>query len=370
VNPPLYVEIGPLLFRPRTGISRFAARLVEALAPLVPLRLISIAERHPERPAQGSAALHWGAEIPIEPGSLAPAGADLDAWLRQILARPRRRSDAAAIERGTCLYSLFRPETRRFAREIGVLYDFTPLLLPHTHEEPVRRLFGRSFSRAVGLNDAVLALSESTRFDAGWLSPCPSERIVVARPGASLCVHGHVAPGPVERAANVILVVATREPRKNAQLVLDWFRAAGSLPAGTDLGWVGPKGWKWSLRNPFGYRGAAGGRFRFAGEVGDAELCALYRRATFTICASLYEGFGFPVLDSLLHGAPVACSFNSSLKEFAGPGVFPFDAGDPGSLDAAVRRLLAAPRDCERADLRETCSWQRTAAAVLRLAVP
>src|SRR5262249_37076676 len=95
-------------------------------------------------------------------------------------------------------------------------------------------------------------------------------------------------------------------------------------------------------------------------------LCALYRRAAFTIYPSLYEGFGVPVLDSLLHGAPVACSYNSSLKEVDGDGVFFFDAGDPATVDDARRELLAArPAAIDEAALRRRFSWDVLAETVL-----
>jgi glycosyltransferase involved in cell wall biosynthesis len=100
--------------------------------------------------------------------------------------------------------------------------------------------------------------------------------------------------------------------------------------------------------------------------VSDEELCRLYRHAAFTIYPSLYEGFGFPVLDSLWHGTPVACSFNSSLQEFATPGVFYFDPGDPGSLDEACRELLGArPVAVDLAGLGERFSWPALARAVV-----
>ena len=75
-------------------------------------------------------------------------------------------------------------------------------------------------------------------------------------------------------------------------------------------------------------------------------MCAFYRRAaTFTIYPSFYEGFGFPVLDSLLHGAPVICGYNSSLQEFDCPGVHYFDATDGESLDEAVGEILAGEKE-------------------------
>ncbi len=65
------------------------------------------------------------------------------------------------------------------------------------------------------------------------------------------------------------------------------------------------------------------------------------RTAAWTIYPSLYEGFGFPVLDSLRHGAPVLASLNSSLREFDSPGLQFFDPYDAPTLDEAWRALQA-----------------------------
>src|SRR5207244_13291392 len=88
-----------------------------------------------------------------------------------------------------------------------------------------------------------------------------------------------------------------------------------------ELCWVGPRGWLWqkpktSSQGPYRDR-----RIHFLGVVSDTRLCELYRQAALSIYPSLYEGFGFPVLDSLRHNTPVLCGFHSSLAEFAGPGV-------------------------------------------------
>jgi glycosyltransferase involved in cell wall biosynthesis len=94
-------------------------------------------------------------------------------------------------------------------------------------------------------------------------------------------------------------------------------------------------------------------------------LCRLYRQAACTVYPSLYEGFGFPVLDSLRHGTPVLCGYNSSLQEFAGPGVFYFDVCDPASLDAAFQDWQAAqPFQIQRADLQEKYTWDGFAETV------
>ena len=84
-----------------------------------------------------------------------------------------------------------------------------------------------------------------------------------------------------------------------------------------------------------------GARVRLLGNVSDARLCELYQTASWSIYPSLYEGFGFPILDSLRHGTPVLASNTSSMAEFDHPGVFFFDPHDPATVDLAWQRLQA-----------------------------
>ena len=100
------------------------------------------------------------------------------------------------------------------------------------------------------------------------------------------------------------------------------------------------------------------------GMVSDAALCRLYRRAGTTIYPSLYEGFGFPVLDSLRHGARVLSSQSSSLAEFQVPGVTFFDPCDVATLDRAwLASRASKPPDL--AVLDRHYSWDHVAEVVL-----
>src|SRR5262249_27531201 len=156
-------------------------------------------------------------------------------------------------------------------------------------------------------------------------------RITTASPGPSLCVRSHASDCEIRRSNDLILVVSTLEPRKNGQFVLDWFQTTEVLDSETQMWWVGPRGWFWKPS----IRGSGPRGVRFLGVVSDRRLCELYRRAAFTIYPSLYEGFGFPVLDSLRHQTPVVCGFHSSLQEFEGGGVHYFDPCSATSLDEA-----------------------------------
>lgn len=141
---------------------------------------------------------------------------------------------------------------------------------------------------------------------------------------------------PVERQPNVGLVVSTLEPRKNAQFLFDWFLNSKLVPDDAELWWVGPIGWLTSHRELKGAR-KAGRKIKFLGVVSDAELCKLYQTAGWSIYPSLYEGFGFPVLDALRHGTPVITSYNSSTREFESPGLHFIDPYDASTVDDAWR---------------------------------
>jgi glycosyltransferase involved in cell wall biosynthesis len=365
---PLYVEVSPLLGKYLAGIGRFAARLIEALARVTPLRLVNTIQGEHARNMRLSGVLRCGQEIAVTQTPLPCADPDLDQWTRRLFYRRPQRHDARLAERCAVLYTMLRPPQRHFRRELCLLHDFTPVLMPDFHVAETREHFGALFTRTAALCDKLLANSYSTGADAGWLCRVAPENVVVCYPGPTLCVHQHAWPEPVARKDQVILVVSTLEPRKNGAFLLHWFLNTAVLDTGMELWWVGPRGW--GVNHASGRRGGAGRRrrIRFLGTVPDRELCRLYREASFTIYPSLYEGFGFPVLDSLRHGTPVLSSFNSSLQEFAGPGVFYFDPCDPGSLDTACGELLAArSRKFQRPDLEERFSWEAMARKVLSL---
>jgi glycosyltransferase involved in cell wall biosynthesis len=103
---------------------------------------------------------------------------------------------------------------------------------------------------------------------------------------------------------------------------------------------------------------------RFLGYCPHDDLPALYRGAACLIFASLFEGFGMPVLEAMACGCPVICSNTSSLPEIAGDAALLVDPFDSAAFAAAAARLL-----CNadlRADMRARglpqaarFSWQR-----------
>ena len=361
---PLYVEASALLSKRLTGIGRLVARLLAAITQLRPVRLVTTIQAETARNQRLSTSLLCGQEIALTAQDAADADGDIAVWARQILRRPRRRHDVRESSRHAGLYTMLRPAERHFRRELCLLYDFTPLLLPWAHTSDTRENFGNYFTQTSGLCDKAVAISHSTRHDASWLCALPPEDVVVCHPGPSVCVRAHACGGSVSRRDDVLLVVSTLEPRKNGRLLLDWFLETSVLAPGAELWWVGPQGWLCDgIKRT--RRKSRGRSIKLLGMISDRRLCAAYRQAGATIYPSLYEGFGFPVVDSLWHGTPVLCSFNSSLQEFSFSGVYFFDGCDPGSLDEAYRAMEAdRPVAIARSALEERFSWDRMARTV------
>jgi glycosyltransferase involved in cell wall biosynthesis len=81
-------------------------------------------------------------------------------------------------------------------------------------------------------------------------------------------------------------------------------------------------------------------RVVFTGFVEDSDLPALYSAAAVYACPSLYEGFGFTVLEAMACGVPVVCSAETSLPEIAGDAALYADARDPLQFGAALHRAF------------------------------
>ena len=87
----------------------------------------------------------------------------------------------------------------------------------------------------------------------------------------------------------------------------------------------------------------------FTGFVTDADLRALYSGARVYVCPSLYEGFGFTVLEAMACETPVVCSSATSLPEVAGQAALYFD---PYKAEGMATQLsLAYSDDSVRASL-------------------
>jgi glycosyltransferase involved in cell wall biosynthesis len=82
-------------------------------------------------------------------------------------------------------------------------------------------------------------------------------------------------------------------------------------------------------------------RVREIGLLDPEELCAAYWASDVLVFPSLWEGFGWPVLEAMACGTPVVCSSRGALGETAMGAAALVEPQDSSAISEAVRRVLS-----------------------------
>jgi len=109
----------------------------------------------------------------------------------------------------------------------------------------------------------------------------------------------------------------------------------------------------------------------FAGYVSDADLRSTVAAADVAVVPSLYEPFGFVVLEAMALGAPVVVARAGGLADVVADGRtgWQFPPGDPAALAAALATVLSDRREARRRaeaarkDIAARFGWAAIAAA-------
>jgi glycosyltransferase involved in cell wall biosynthesis len=135
-----------------------------------------------------------------------------------------------------------------------------------------------------------------------------------------------------------LLAVSTLHPHKNLDRLIRVFAQFRRARPGFRLVIAGLRGFHSSALERLIGEVGLGDFVRLTGWLPREELADLYLRAHAYMNATLFEGFGMPVLEALAAGIPTACSSIEPLKSVAGSAALLFDPCDEAAiLDAMVR---------------------------------
>ena len=272
----------------------------------------------------------------------------------------------------------FSPPVLKPRKLICTVHDLIGMIFPQNLGSVSRFYWSKLLPYAVSRADAIIADSECTKNDIiKYLNVKPENiRVIYLAADDSFKVVSDISllSGVRQKykiPANFILSVGTIEPRKNYDRLIMAFKRlkdTESLPHIMVI--AGKKGWAYNgvreLVNKLGIESDV----MFLDYVDDDDLVMLYNASSLFIMPSIYEGFGFPVLEAMACGLPVVASNVSSIPEVVK------DAGilvDPYDTDSICEGMLKVLTDSELHEALQaksikraaSFSWEKTARSVL-----
>jgi glycosyltransferase involved in cell wall biosynthesis len=280
-----------------------------------------------------------------------------------------------SVDFDVLLATNFLPPATRSVGVVMVVHDLAYERLPETAphmDGRWRRRFDSWLQRAAG----VLVPSESTKRDLLEAHPVEADRVHVTPLGVDVAAFAPAPPEAIDAVRRkygvdqpYALFVGGIEPRKNLDALV---RAFATLPPGTRLVIAGgPVRWDPKAAGRLDATiaelpAAVRARIVRTGYVSDREKVALMSGATLIAYPSLYEGFGFPVLEGFAAGLPVLTSNVSSIPEVAGDVAIAVDPRDEQAIAAGLAQLfddedLRAMRSAAGLTRASRFTWEATA---------
>lgn len=232
-------------------------------------------------------------------------------------------------------------------RGVATVHDLAFMRFPEQYPLDFRLYWNRVMRGLAESPHRFVCVSHTTAADVRELLGVPAERVHVVPSGIEL---ERFRPRGRKAGPPYILFVGNLIPRKNIARLLEAHAKldVNLVLAGADLMGVPPRP-----------------RVRFAGEMNDDELCALYSGAAALAFPSLYEGFGFPILEAMACGCPVVTSNRGSMRELAGDAAVLVDPEDVESIADGIRRAMGGATREAGFERVKRFSWDDTARGTL-----
>ena len=195
-----------------------------------------------------------------------------------------------------------------------------------------------------GIKEAslIIAVSQFTKRDLIELLKVPPDKVAVVYNGINHRVFYPREKKPLN--SPYLIYAGSERPRKNLGRLLEAFAKLKREFPELKLVKVGEAG-----RDPRFRQSTLAkvrelgleGEVLFVGHLRDDRLAEYYSGALCMVYPSLYEGFGFPPLEAMACGCPVAASRTTSIPEVVGDAGLLFDPRNVEEMTDAIRRIIS-----------------------------
>ncbi|MFQ2235985.1 glycosyltransferase family 4 protein [Aeromonas dhakensis] len=148
---------------------------------------------------------------------------------------------------------------------------------------------------------------------------------------------------PLSQRSNYFITVAGEAPSKNLnRLLAAYANYVKQVQYPTPLKIVGVKSSYHKQFQLLANKFEVGSYIEWIGYISNEELISLYSNAKGFIFASLFEGFGIPLIEAMAVGTPISCSNTTSLPEVVGDCAYQFS---PLSIEEISSGFLHLDQD-------------------------
>ena len=232
-------------------------------------------------------------------------------------------------------------------KSVVTIHDLIFKVLPETYSLIDRNIYDFKFRKACLQADKVIAISNSTKTDiVNFYGINPNKIEVIYQSCSSLFYE------PIEQQQRIslneqynlpnqyLLSVGSVEKRKNLKLIIEAYQHLDPEHK-VPLVIIGRgKAYKKEVLELIASNGLEN-KVTWITDLKDNKvLRAIYQKATALVYPSFYEGFGLPIVESLLSKTPVITSNISSLPEAGGPNSLYINPKCPKELAHAITKIL------------------------------
>lgn len=259
---------------------------------------------------------------------------------------------------------------------VATVHDLAPWSLPSKYD-PLRTFYARQIVPALLRRCAhIIAVSRATQSDLERILAVPTERISMVYSGVNHRIFRPLQEKEAEQRLDIrfqprgpflLNVSRIEHPGKNHCRLIEAFDLLKGRGLPHELVLVGKRWAGWEAVESRIRASPYRDKIHLLGEISTDQVVALYSLSDLVVHPSLFEGFGFPVVEAAACGTSSLCSDTSSLRELADCGSFPtFDPYDPEDMAKAIERSVEAQPDPEELHrFAKTFAWERTAQQVL-----